>query len=361
MTRLVPALPSVFLLATTLSAATYDFGPWEAGTSPKEIGARVAERFLASAHLDWGPNNHFIVYPEVCTWYGALTYAKETENRELRDRLVARFDPFFERENAWRIPPSDHVDASVFGALPLEIYIQTKRLPYRMVGLQMADGQWDNPLPDGLTNQTRFWIDDMFMITAVQIQAYRATGDPKYLDRTTKEMRVYLEKLQKENGLFYHAPDVPFFWGRGNGWMAAGVSELLRSMPEGHPDRPPILAAYRKMMATLLKHQTPEGLWRQIIDKPESWIETSSTAMFTFAFITGVKNGWLPGETYGPAARKAWLGLITYLNADADLREICVGTAKQNSYQYYLDRPRAVGDMHGQAPVLWCATALLRR
>jgi len=348
------------LVAHASAPAAADFGPWAPGTSPREIGHRVAERFLASPHLEWGADNHFIVYPEVCTWYGALTFAKLAGEDDITRRLVERFEPFFLPENAWRIPPINHVDACVFGALPLEIYLQTQRYRYRQVGLAMADGQWDNPLADNLTNQTRFWIDDMFMITAVQVQAYRATGDRRYLDRTAHEMVVYLERLQQPNGLFFHAPDVPFFWGRGNGWMAAGMTELLRSLPEDHTDRPRILAAYRKMMATLLVNQSPDGMWRQLIDQPEAWPESSCTGMFTFAFITGVKNGWLDQATYAPAAKKAWLQLITYLNADADVREVCIGTNKKSDRQYYLDRPRKVGDMHGQAPILWCASALLR-
>lgn len=338
----------------------YDFGPWSPGTSPQEIGQRVAERFLAGPHLDWGPTSHFIVYPEVCTWYGALRYAQLAGNAELSRRLIARFEPVLLPENAWMIPPINHVDACVFGALPLELYRQTGRYRYRELGLQIADGQWDNPTPDGLTRQTRFWIDDMFMITAVQVQAYRATGDRRYLDRAAHEMVVYLEKLQRPNGLFFHAPDVPFFWGRGNGWVAAGMTELLSSLPENHPDRAVILASYRRMMATLLANQSEEGLWRQLIDRPESWIETSGSGMFTFAFISGVKHGWLDAPTYGPAAKKAWLRLSTYLDENSDLREVCVGTNKKNDYEWYLHRPRRTGDLHGQAPVLWCAGALLQ-
>ena len=82
--------------------------------------------------------------------------------------------------------------------------------------------------------------------------------------------------------------------------------------------------------------------------------------MFTFALITGVKNGWLDAKTYGPAARKGWLALTAYLDANADIREVCEGTNKKNDRQYYLDHKRNVGDMHGQAPLLWCASALLR-
>ena len=122
-------------------------------------------------------------------------------------------------------------------------------------------------------------------------------------------MVAYLDKLQQPNGLFFHAPDSPFYWSRGNGWMAAGSAELLRSMPADHPARPRILAGYRTMMASLLKMQGEDGLWRQLLDHPEAWPETSGTGMFAFAMVTGVQHGWLDEATYGPAARKAWLGL----------------------------------------------------
>jgi rhamnogalacturonyl hydrolase YesR len=372
------ALVALFgVIGCTHSAPTAapgdDLTRWPAGLSPQEIGKRVAERYVGSPYGGFGrtqPVNH-IPYPETCTWYGALTFAELTRDTALGERLVRRFDPLFgERKDL--VPFPDHVDYTVFGAVPLEIHLRTNDRRYLDLGLEMADKQWGEPFGPrvneeswmyhrkGLTWQTRMWIDDMFMITAVQAQAYRATGDRKYIDRAAKEMVAYLDSLQQPNGLFYHAPDVPFFWGRGNGWMAAGTSELLRSLPGNNPDREKILGGYRTMMASLLKFQGNDGMWRQLIDKPDSWPETSCSAMFTFAMITGVKNGWLDERTYGPAARKGWLGVIKYLNENADIREVCEGTGKRNDYQYYLDRKRNVGDMHGQAPVLWCASALLR-
>jgi rhamnogalacturonyl hydrolase YesR len=114
------------------------------------------------------------------------------------------------------------------------------------------------------------------------------------------------------------------------------------------------------MMKALVEFQGQDGMWRQLIDRPEAWPETSSTGMFTFALVTGVKNGWLDAATYGPAARKAWLALVGYIDQNADITSVCEGTNKRNDLAYYLARPRRTGDLHGQAPVLWSASALLR-
>jgi rhamnogalacturonyl hydrolase YesR len=270
------------------------------------------------------------------------------------------------------LPVPDHVDYTVFGAVPLELYLQTKEQRYLDMGKPYADIQWGPPegprvtaeshlyYNQGLTWQTRLWIDDMYMITAIQAQAFRVTGDRKYIDRAADEMIFYLDTLQRPNGLFYHGPNAPLFWGRGNGWMAAAMTELLRALPTDNRHYPRILESYKKMMATLLSHQSENGMWRQLIDDEKAWPETSCTGMFTFAMVTGLKNGWLEEKTYGVAARKGWLALISYLNENAELQEVCEGTGQSNDRQFYLNRKRITGDFHGQATVLWCASALLR-
>ena len=322
-----------------------------------EIGKRLAENFVARP---FERPTGFIIYPEVCAWYGSLQVANLTKDKALQAKLIAKFDPLWTPEGAAHISQQAHVDFRVFGVVPLEIYLQTKEQRYLDLGRSLADKQWDTPTPDGITSEARYWIDDMFMITGVQLQAFRATGDVKYRDRTAKSMVAYLDRLQQPNGLFFHAEDSQFFWSRGNGWMAAGFVELLRGLPESHPQRARILQGYRTMMATLLKLQGEDGLWRQLLDHPEAWPETSGTGMFTFAMVTGVKNGWLDKATYGPAARKGWLGLLKYIDAQGNISNVCAGTNKGPTVQYYLDRPKNTGDLHGQAPVMWSAAALLR-
>jgi unsaturated rhamnogalacturonyl hydrolase len=346
---------------------------WPHEASPREIGNRVARRFLQRplAFTVQGPPATHITYPEVCAWYGALAFARLSGDSTLQADLVHRFEPLFhERQDL--VPVPDHVDMTVFAAVPLEIAVACEDPRYRNLGITMADRQWGEPFGvnangeawsffrKGLTWQTRLWIDDMFMITVAQAQAFRATGERKYIDRAASEMVIYIDSLQRPNGLFFHAPDVPFFWGRGNGWVAAGMSELLRSLPSDNPDRQRIMDGYQKMMASLLRYQDADGMWHQLVDAPDSWPETSCSGMFTFALITGVRHGWLDSSVYGPAARKGWLAVSSYLNGDGDIREVCEGTGKKNNLQYYLNRKRNVGDMHGQAPILWCAAALLR-
>lgn len=322
----------------------------------------------------------------------------------------------------WR-HESNRVDYYIFGAISLHIasimenpkydgviWRQTRE-EYLSFGLQYADSQWEffdiegfnnrfnNPeynktgnlfkmsqsdydrwkgyADKGYSWQTRLWIDDMFMITALQLQAYHATknnpsynDDPwfdkqnsenRYLDRAVREMKLYIEEIQGEDGLYWHSPDAKFFWARGNGWMAVGMPEMLKvieGMPAYREETKLLLAEYRSMMSSLLKYQQPTGMWAQLVDRTSLWSETSGSAMFAYAFMCGVQNGWLDEDIYGAAARKAWNALMFYLNPNYDIREVCEGTGTGTSEQYYRDRKRYTGDTHGQAGMLWCTYAL---
>lgn len=343
-----------------------EFKSFPGGSDPGFIGSKLTQRYLSSTQ-----STTPVKYPEVCTWFGALRFANVTRDGEMLQQLENRFIPIL-GENSGAMQTPNHVDNTVFGIIPLQLYLQTDKQAYYNIGVDFADRQWtlpSNPSPSnaekynalaaaGLSWQTRFWIDDMFMITAIQSQAYLATKDTKYIERAAHEMTVYLDSLQRPNGLFYHNPIAPFFWSRGNGWMAVGMADLLTYLPENNPDRPKILQAYQKMMATLKSYRNDKGLWRQLIDQEDAWTETSGSAMFTYAMIMGVKNGWLDVEEYAPVVRKAWLALVTYLNDDWALTEVCIGTNVGYTKEYYMSRNRPVGDLHGQAALLWCALAL---
>jgi rhamnogalacturonyl hydrolase YesR len=346
-------------LAGAATAQRKEFTNWPAGMDPREIGKKIVQDMIPR----WIPTKPAVHYAEDSTWYSALEFARLTNDQAMTDALVKRFDPWQTEEGQQKlISWQRHVDHNIFGIVPVELYIRTKDPKYLVLGKKLADQQWENPRPDGLSGETRFWIDDAYMITILQLQAYRATGDKVYLDRAALEMAAYLDKLQKPNGLFYHGPEFPFYWGRGNGWVAAGMSELLTDLPKNHPQRARIMEGYLKMMASLLKYQDADGVWHQLIDHPESYQESSATAMFTYAMITGVKKGWLKDEAYAQAARKGWIGLNKlFIDQNGLVDKVCVGTGQTNSLEFYLNRPTEKGNPHGQAPVLWCVNALLRK
>jgi unsaturated rhamnogalacturonyl hydrolase len=346
-------------LAGIATAGNKELTNWPAGSSPQEIGKKISTDMIPR----WIYNRPGVHYAEDSTWISALEFARLTKDQALTDGLIKRYDPWQTEEGRQKLVSwQRHVDHNIFGIVPLELYIRTRDPKYLVLGKELADRQWEYPRMDGLSAETRFWIDDVYMVTILQVQAYRATGDKVYLDRAATEVAAYLDKLQKPNGLFFHGPEIPFYWGRGNGWVAGGLSELLSELPKNHPKRARLMQGYLTMMASLLKYQDAEGAWHQLIDHPESYQESSATAMFTYAMITGVKKGWLKDKAYAQGARKGWLAIVNkFMDKDGLLDKVCVGTGQTNSLQFYLNRPTQKGNPHGQAPALWCVNALLRK
>ena len=363
---------------------------------PQEVGVILTKRFLEQPHSQYGsplrasePRTQ-ITYPDVCVWLGALKFARETGNKKLQDDLIKRFMPLLTSES-YLLPKPNHVDNNVFGALALEISMETGNQQIKQLGMKYADSQWQLPAnwtllnqpplknavygtvedadifqkqqlywsKKGYTWQTRFWLDDMFMITTLQAQAYRSTQNPLYIDRVAREMILYLDSIQKPSGLFYHSPSAPFCWARGNGWMAVGLTEVLRLLPENSPYRPKIMSSYLKMMSKLKNTQTSNGMWRQLVDDSTLWEESSGTGMFTYAMIVGVKKGWLPKNEYGDCAKKGWIALCSQIDENGDIKNVCEGTNIGDNKEHYRKRRALTGDLHGQAPVLWCAYALV--
>ncbi|WP_303207818.1 glycoside hydrolase family 88/105 protein [Bacteroides oleiciplenus] len=355
----------------------YDLTKFEENADPVRIGNLIINRFLEQPHSQYGsplrinePRTQ-ITYPDVCTWLGGFWFSTSTNNKSLFNKLSMRFQPLLTTE-AYLQPIPNHVDNNVFGTLPLELYRQTKDEKYLEMGMMYAKTQWELPKESvtiqekawankGYSWQTRIWLDDMFMITAIQAQAYRVTKDEKYINRAAKEMVLYLDSIQLDNGLFYHSPKAKFTWGRGNGWMAVGMAELLRILPENNLERKAIMKAYKTMMATLKYYQNENGMWRQLVDDPTMWEESSGSAMFTYAMIVGVKKGWLDKIEYGTVARKGWLGLMKYVDDKGDVTNVCEGTDIGFTNEYYRNRLPLTGDLHGLAPVLWCAYALTEK
>jgi rhamnogalacturonyl hydrolase YesR len=267
------------------------------------------------------------------------------------------------------MPLEGSQDRNAYGILPFELYRQTGDANYLTSALYLANKEFENPDSNGLAeypNYTRFWIDDTYMIGSLQAQAYKSMGNIDYANHAVAQLLGYMgevENLQQANGLFYHTRSVPIHWGRGNGWAAAAMTEVLSCLPEDDPNRPLLLTKYQNMMAGLVACQDANGMWYQVLDMgsdPRNWVETSCTGMFVFALATGVKQGWLPEEPYMQSALDGWAALANFVNADGAVREVCMWMSADPDVTYYFNRPRVVGDAHGEAAVIWAATAIER-
>ena len=333
---------------------------------PSRIGGSAARLFAGSVP---GDDKH---YKEACAWYGALKTSKLLGDVSTLETLAAKYRPFAGTYDEL-LSGTGHVDNNVFGIVPLEIARTSGDGTYLEDGLTLARHQLAH-----IDSQIRMAIDDMFMITALQVNAYRASGDDRHLDCAASTMALYLQELQQPDGLFFHHRDFHHRWCRGNGWVAAGMAELIQELPEESRYASAVHSGYSHMMNGLLEYQIKDGpakgLWKQIVNSndPRNWPETSGSAMFCFALISGVKKGWLDSDVYGAAAVNAWLGLSRFVVPSGEIRNVSKWAYKPFSHpesgdkydsdeeNYYFDREKCLGDNHGQAPLMWCAAALLQ-
>ena len=160
----------------------------QAGYVTAEIGKLAVENFKPRTSETYGGDGYAWTFGYV----GSLQFTKITGDTSNNEYLVSKFDC---NQQGPDNGTTASVDTRAFGNLPLEIYLQTQKVACRTLGLARADAQWSRTTSDGITSDARYWIDDMYMITSLQVFAYRATKDTKYLDRAAKTMLAYIAEL----------------------------------------------------------------------------------------------------------------------------------------------------------------------
>ena len=218
-----------------------------------------------------------------------------------------------------------------------------------------------SPQPDSL------WADDMYMSIPLLAQMGKLTGDPAYYDDAVKQVLQISDRLFIWNkGLFAHGWSAgnadynpEFHWGRANGWCLVAMCKLLDVLPPDHPGRDKILKIMRTMIKSLAPLQSDRGLWHQLLDHEDSYLETSCTAMFTYSIAHAINQGWISAASYGPVAQAAWTGITTKVGEDGSVNGTCVGTNYASVTAFYYARP-AKDDVHGYGPVLLAGSEMIK-
>ncbi|MBD5779464.1 glycoside hydrolase family 88 protein [Pelagicoccus sp. NFK12] len=219
-------------------------------------------------------------------------------------------------------------------------------------------------------HENTMWADDLYMSVPFLCRYYQLTGDTRYVDDAAQQFLGFKKRLYlPEDRLMSHVYDlrrematgVP--WGRGNGWTVFSLAELLGVLPQDHPHREELLSFFRDLCAGILKLQDEEGFWHQVLTHPDSYPESSCTAMFIFAFSRGVRNGWLEDPApYADAVNKAWKALNkASIDNEGNVYGVCRGSEFSFSPEYYKkDLLPRLNDTHGIGIVLLAGVEVIR-
>jgi unsaturated rhamnogalacturonyl hydrolase len=228
--------------------------------------------------------------------------------------------------------------------------------------MRLADGTLarNRPLPDSL------WLDDLYMSVPALAQMGKLTGERKYFDDAVKQIVQFADRMfVPSRGLYMHGwvqgMDVhpEFYWGRANGWAIMAKTELLDVLPEDHPGRARVLELLRAHVRGLAATQGHAGLWHQLLDRPESYEETSATAIFTFCIARAINRGWIDPLAHGPMATLGWNAVAKKVNDKGQVEGVCIGTGMGWDPMFYMYRPVDVYAAHGYGPVLLAGAEMI--
>lgn len=288
-----------------------------------EYLAKLAPDF--KARLDRGedidPLMHQVVKPEALDDAGAICAAMlKANDPKLKDRIDTYYD-----------------------------FIANKQYRYK-------DGTFARLRPVKNT----IWLDDMFM----GIPALALHGE---VEKAQRQFKLFHDKMWvPEKHLYRHGLvlDEPtatknprsvgaFFWGRANGWALLTACELLDVKESAL-----IMSYFKAHLAGLLPLQHHDGAWHQLLDRPDTYLETSCTAIYCYCIAHAINKGWLDAEQYGAQAILAWNYVNAHVNAQGQVEGTCVGTGLAFDPAFYAYRPVNNFAAHGYGPTLWAGAEI---
>lgn len=320
---------------------------------------------------------------------GMLHVADVTGDRRYQDYALKNFDFIFDhlnyfRRQAQQFGPQPHGyrrllamheldDCGAIGFALVKAYAKKQDPRYRETIDVAADfvSHKMTRMPDGTLARPRplpvsIWTDDMYMSIPLLAQMGHLTGDGKYFDDAARQaIQMSARVFNPANGLYDHAwfqgvdHDPRFYWGRADGWALMSLAELLSVMPDNHPDRARVLELFQAGIRGVAELQGSTGLWHQLLDRTDSYLETSASAMFTFAIARGVNRGWL-SPIYAPVAQAGWQAVAKRVRESGEIDGICVGTTAAYDAVYYYNRPTSTRAMQGYGPTLLAGAEMIQ-
>lgn len=343
-----------------------------------DANAVLDQGLFRLASYEWG-----VTYAAMLAVAGAT--GDEAYNKYVTDRfsLLTETAPHFKRlmndygvidyQMRQILTPHALDDAGAMCAAMIKAQLANRKMDFRPLidnymnyimyhEYRLSDGTFARNRP----HRNTLWLDDMFMSIPAIVQMGKLTGEAKYYNEAVKQVRQFSQRMfVPEKGLYRHGwvesmKDHPaFHWARANGWAILTLTEVLDALPKSHPGYEEVLEQYRAHIRGIASYQSREGFWHQLMDRNDSYLETSATAIFVYCFARGINNGWIDPIAYGPVAQLGWHAVTTQINTAGEVEGTCVGTGMGFDPAFYYYRPVNVYAAHGYGPVLWAGAEMI--
>jgi len=345
--------------------------------TPIQIGILIGDRYIQGGYKEnWGKEGYpRWFYPTGVTLWSLCLLTDRTKEKKYLDfaRDCFRYYVVNDRVeiDTGQADPMDL--AGAMGHAAVEVYNRTREQNVLNLSKRIAEFIMNKQprLLDGTfcyfkhPELRRIWIDSLFMVCPLLVKIGKITGEERYYDEVIKQLFAFTVRLQDPlKKLFYQrwgweiykTTHSPGFWGRGNGWVLMAMTEVLDTLPEGYKARQTLSDVYKVFIHEIIRHQDKTGMWHQLVDLPDSFEETSATAMFTYCIAKAVKKGWI-NEKYDKQAKRGIEGLKTMIDNNGDIRGISF-PKNQYTLQDYYRGDIILNDWHGIGPVILAACAV---
>jgi len=264
-------------------------------------------------------------------------------------------------------------DCGAMGASLIEVYSHDWQRRYRAyidsAAAHITTRQSrldDRTLVRSFPRKWTLWADDLYMSVSFLSRMGELTHDRTYFDDAATQVINFHKYLYDPNkALMYHCwysdsmKNGIAFWGRANGWMLLAQVDLLDRLPKDYMKRDTLLSILRQHIAGIVRYQSASGLWHQLLDKPDSYLETSCSAMFTYSIARAVDAGYVDGS-FASVAERGWAGVMSKIRPDGQIESVCAGTSIGDELTFYYDRPTPLNDVHGVGPVLLAGAEIMQ-
>lgn len=339
----------------------------------RELVKRVADWTVDET--DW---EMAIDWEKACAFDGLLaTGQRSDDTRALIDRSIATqtsdgqfsygsLDPLYlEWEAEWTIGEYKSVpDPAAIGHSVLDLYARTNDDEYLEAArrqyeyLQNIDRTSDGGIPQQ-RGELSIAVDGLWMACPFLARYGLLADATEAIDDAVDQFEIQAKYLQDHHvDLWRHTwMEVPnsfvqsTFWSRGNGWATSAMVDTYPHLPDEHEGRDLLPELLESTLDALIEYQDRTGFWHNIVDDPESPLETSGTVMFIYSIKRGHELGMIDEDRYRQAAQRAWDATKGVVDEDGRVRRVALVPGGP-------DAPIGV-TLHGQGLFLLAASTFL--